>query len=699
MRLLKSLKILLRSNYLYVLLFIIALIYILMNTVITKHSSKYTGQEGEFVAVIGDISIDGDLLRMELRAEERLIGSYYFKTEEEKTLFSGSYELGDVVCVRGNLTGPSNNANPNMFNYKKYLYRNKMFYLLEIENISLVNKNKNIFFSIKNMLIKRIDSLNKSSDYVYAFVLGDSSNLDREVKSTYRDIGIVHLFSISGMHIGMFSAFLLWLFKPLGNKKYGIVIILLLVYLVLINFVVSAIRAVLLFALITINKLLKLGISSFKLLLLTIFIIIFLNPFIIYNIGFQYSCIVSGFLMVFSDKINCKTGYFSKLFVISYIAFLAGMPISLYNFFELNLLTVLNNLIFVPFVTFILFPLSLLTLVLPFLDGILFGISSIMEWVSRLLSFDICSFVFIKLDVYIYIVYYLIIYLALKNRGCLIVLGMALLLHTNYNMLFKSDYMLMIDVGQGDSFLFHSNNKTILIDTGGRVLFKQEAWRKRETAYDMANDTLIPIFKSLGIKKLDYLCLTHGDFDHMGEAEKIVNNFVVRKVLFNNYELNELEKRLIDVLEQEGINYQFANNGDKLKVGNFEFLVGIKEYNNENDNSIVMLVKRISFKFLLMGDAGVDVEKDLMEDEFMGMVDVLKLGHHGSKTSTSEALLEFANPQIALVSAGRNNRYNHPNKEVMDRLKDRNVFVHSTQDSGAFLIKFKDRVSIFTFVP
>ena len=693
----KNLKTLLQSSYFYILLFIITSIYVIVSTNVIEYKSKYSGLENKFVAKIDSISIDGDLLKIDLFAKEKIIGNYYFNSEEEKLSFTYLYEIGDIVEIEGSLRIPSNNTNPNLFNYKKHLYRNKIFYLLKIEKISLIEKNNNIFMMVKNDLLNRINKLSKSGAYVNAFVLGDVGMIDVDVQGNYREIGISHLFSISGMHITLMALFLFWLFEKTGGMKYIIVVIALFFYLVLIGFVASAVRAALMFILINVNKLFKLEIDIFRLMVLAVLIMVILDPFIVYNIGFQYSCIVSMFLMLFSDNINNLNGYVSKLLMTSYMAFLASIPISLYNFYELNFLSIFNNLVFVPLVNFILFPLSIIVLFFPFFDNLLFITISVMEELASILNVEYFSIIFIKLNLCFYFFYYLLVYIGLKNKKYLVFLLLLLFVHSNYNKFFKSDYMLMIDVGQGDSILFYSDNKTVLIDTGGSVTFSKEEWQIRKKSYSIASDTIIPLLKSLGIKKIDYLFLTHGDLDHLGEADKLVNSFVVERVLFNNYSFNQSEEKVINLLENKKINYSSVNANEMVNIGNFNFLVGIREYNNENDNSIVLMVEREDFRVLLMGDASVKVENDLVDSGFVRKVDILKIGHHGSKTSTSEKFLEVTNPSLAIISAGRNNLFNHPNNEVVDRLKSRNILIHSTKEDGAFWIKFNKKVSTFKY--
>ena len=232
----------------------------------------------------------------------------------------------------------------------------------------------------------------------------------------------------------------------------------------------------------------------------------------------------------------------------------------------------------------------------------------------------------------------------------------------------------MIDVGQGDSLLIYSKHKVILIDTGGNDNIK-------------VSDNTIKFLKSTGKSKINYLVLTHGDYDHMGEAINLVNNFKVEKVIFNCGEFNELEQDLIKVLNKKKIPYYSCIK--ELNIdGNKLYFLNDKDYDNENDNSSVVYMKFNNHKFLFMGDAGVEVEEDLIEKYNLQDIDVLKVGHHGSKTSSSKNFINEINPKYSIISVGKNNRYGHPNKEALDNLEDSKIY--RTDIDGSIMFKIKN---------
>lgn len=183
----------------------------------------------------------------------------------------------------------------------------------------------------------------------------------------------------------------------------------------------------------------------------------------------------------------------------------------------------------------------------------------------------------------------------------------------------------------------------------------------------------------------------------MGEAINLVNNFKVENVIFNCGTYNELEKELIKVLE-----YKNINNYSCIKELNIDdnklYFLNNKDYGNENDNSSVIYTELNNLKFLFMGDAGVEVEEDLIEKYNLQDIDVLKVGHHGSKTSSSKEFINEINPKYSIISVGKNNRYGHPNDSVLDNLDKSKIY--RTDIDGSIMFKIKNNtLQIETCIP
>ena len=183
----------------------------------------------------------------------------------------------------------------------------------------------------------------------------------------------------------------------------------------------------------------------------------------------------------------------------------------------------------------------------------------------------------------------------------------------------------------------------------------------------------------------------------MGEAINLVNNFKVDKVIFNCGPYNDLEKDLIKVLDKKKIKYYSCIK--ELNIDNSKlYFLQTKKYDNENDNSSVIITELNGYKFMFMGDASVTTEKEILDKYNLLDIDILKVGHHGSKTSSSIEFIDEINPKYSVISVGKNNRYGHPNKEVLGNLKDSKLYRTDIDGSIMFMIKNK-KINIETCSP
>ena len=541
--------------------------------------------------------------------------------------------------------------------------------------------------------------MDKSYPYINSLLFGNNSYLDEEVVTSYRKNGVSHLFAISGLHISIFITVLSIVLDKLKIKeamKYIILILFLLFYMFLTNFSMSVLRGAIFTILIFINKVFKLNISTKNLLILALCIILFKNPLLFNNVGLQYSFLVTLYLIIFKNLIN-KKGKLYSLFMISLIAFLVSYPITINNFNQVNFLSILYNIFFVPFVSSVLIPMVFISYIFPFIDNILYFLITIIETTSQFLEqIDIGKAYMCKMSVLMIVSYYVGISLLLKRflkKKCLTVIILLIFFVLHYFMPFKeNDYIMFFDVGQGDSALLSVNKTYTLIDTGGLVMYSDN-----EYTYKLSKNKLLPYFKSVGIRKLDNMILTHGDADHMKEAKYLVENFKVEKVVFNCGEFNELEQDLIKVLDKKKIPYYSCIK--ELNIDNNKlYFLNNTDYSNENDNSSVIYTEFSNHKFLFMGDAGVGVEEDLIEKYNLSDIDVLKVGHHGSKTSSSKEFINEVNPKYSIISVGKNNRYGHPNSNVLENLD--NSKIYRTDDDGSIMFKIKhNKLQIETCSP
>ena len=662
----------LQSRYIFKILTILILIITIIYTKYYPFKSVFNTNDTEFIGIVEDYIIKDNQIKISLKSKERIIVTYKYTGKVFNNL---SY--GDKIKATGVLKEPSTNNIFNNFNYKKYLYNKKIYYIIEASKIDKTQNNNNHIYTIKNLLYTRINSL-KSSNYIKALLFGDNK-LDKEIKTSYQINGISHLFSVSGFHINFITSIIyFYLDRVTYNKKikYITVDIFLVLYLLLCN-TTSLLRCTVMNILLSINHLLKLDIKKIDIVLLTLILCIIINPFIIYDIGFIYSYTISFFLILYKNKYKTNNKLL-KIIYISLISFLVSLPINIYTSYEINFLSIILNIIIVPIVSLILLPLSLLTLIFPILDNILYLITSILEKISLYTSnINIFKQILSKPSIILIIIYYLVIILILsKNKHYYLIL-ILLIFHKTIPLYNSNLEVVMFDVGEADSMLISTPSKkvNILIDTGRGI--------------DINN--IIIYLKSIGISKLNYLIITHGDEDHIGGALYLIDNFKVDNVILNKGDYTELEVELITHLKNKNIKY--TNNINKIPLlGSYMYLLNTKEFSNENDNSIVTYFEYQKYKFLFMGDSSSKTEEYLINNYNLTNISFLKVGHHGSNTSSSPLFINKITPKVSLISVGRNNFYHHPNKEVLTNLS--NSVIYRTDINKSIKIKINNKVKI-----
>ncbi len=690
----KRLKIILQCNKLLIILAIITIIYIIVSTIIINYKSVYNGNENNISGKILSYKINGDKLSINILAKEEVIINYYINSEQELEKLKEDITIGKNVYLKGSFSKPKNNTIPNTFNYKKYLYNNKIYYIFNADMITIYGNN-NILEKVKDYLIKRAYNL-ENSDYILLLVLGDKALISSDEYNLYQSNGTSHLLAISGTHIAVILLALNFLFRKNNDLKSIIIISLILLFFAyLTNNTISVSRAVYFYILNSINKKFNLKYSSIQILLITACIITIINPFAIYDLGFLYSFSVCLGILYYKDLL--KGNKFIALLKVSTIAFLFSLPINCYINYEINLLSIIINLIFVPLISYLVFPLAILSFIFPFINPILNIFLKITNFLNIFFN-KISIFITIpKIPIILIIIMYIILLLMKRNKKLILINILIIIFFIIKPYFNTNNYVYYLDVGQGDSILLvFPKNKAILIDTGGKITYQKEEWQKSSKDYNISDNT-IKFLKSIGIRKLDYLILTHGDYDHMGEAINLVENFKVEKVIFNCGPYNDLENELIKVLDKKKISYYLYIKELNIDDNKLYFLNN-KDYGNENDNSSVIYTELNNHKFLFMGDAGVDVEEDLIDKYNLQDIDVLKVGHHGSKTSSSKNFINEVNPKYSIISVGKNNRYGHPNENVLDNLEDSKIY--RTDQDGSIMFKInKDKLKIKTCAP
>jgi len=236
----------------------------------------------------------------------------------------------------------------------------------------------------------------------------------------------------------------------------------------------------------------------------------------------------------------------------------------------------------------------------------------------------------------------------------------------------ENDFIRFIDVEQGDGILIVSQGKTALIDTGP----------------ESSAQELVKNLHSYGVIQIDLLIFTHFDLDHVGGAKKIVDNFPVGNLIMPNIidqpEGADHAVYAASTISENKGNVYTAMQGMAVNIGNFEItiLAYFPDMEEENDRSVILMAKNGDFKFLLMGDAEAKAEKRLLSENLNLDCDVLKVGHHGSSTSTTPELVDACSPETAVISCGFDNYYLHPHDETIGTLEKRHIEFYRTDMYG-----------------
>lgn len=530
------------------------------------------------------------------------------------------------------------------FNYQYYLYSLNIFDTLQLEKIKSNQHQDHLY----HYLEKRIKTSSKVKSLLSLFILGTKDEQMKEYYQKLTQLSIVHLFALSGMHLTILQKWLMNFLKFFFSKKGQkcISLILIGVYMFSIPYNISYLRAYLmLFLPMIFGKWLnQLDIFSF----LTVGMLMY-NPYLIYNLSFIFSYLIYFFILLLKNQ---KAG--------KYYLFLGSIPIIISIQHILPVFSFLIGILLMPYIEMIyksmLYYLLLGKYILPFLSleyELLLKMIAFIYDFSFTLPFSQPTLFFIGVYYYLYLkgIYKLNVNRKVTQEVCLLLsVLLAFYFYPYYNM---KGQVVMIDVGQGDCFFIQQPyaRGNVLIDTGG--LQKS----------DLATSRLIPYLQSQGVFYLDAVFISHEDYDHCGALASLKEHFKVKNVF-----------------------YDFK----KKKIGDLVFknLALDKYYTNSNDRSSIIYVTINHLNYLFTGDISKEVESDLYQTYHHLDVDVLKVAHHGSSSSSSEDLFKMIDPKVALISVGKNNRYRHPSYLTLKRLEAYGVKIYRSDLQGMVKIVY-----------
>ena len=575
-----------------------------------------------------------------------LKGKYYLKGKDLPSLFS-------IVRFNGNSSLLSFSHSESSFDFKSYLNGkgvNYQFYYKDQENIF---ESRFSLSGIKDYFQKY---LNSESKIVFSFFIFDSYSSIYSLK----ELEVVSFFSLSGFHISLLIESVFLFAKRKSREKYYNIIkaFILLTFLVFSSFSFSMRRIFLSFVINLINKKRKNRLSSLNRLSLVALLMLLFQPYSISSMSFYYSFPFLFYLSIFTKR---KTGIKERIkqSVISILFFLPYTFIKGY----ISLFSLVFQFIFIPYSFFIFFS-SVVLVIFPFFGYVYNHLVSFLLFLTETIN-KINVFISVKNFLFLSIAFYYFIFLSIsilsiynyqkEKKIYSFLLTVPIIINFSFSFI-KKDELIFVDVDQGDCTLLKYKNYNILFDTGGK------------TYQDLARESLIPFFRKEGVHKIDYVFISHLDYDHYGALVSLQTNFKVGQVFYKNDFLKEKDY----IISVSDLNIRNLN------------IYSISE--DTNDNSCVYYFKVKGRKILIQGDAPKAIEKKIIEDNDDLDCDIIKLGHHGSKTSSDKEYLKCVSPELAIISVGENNSYHLPSDEVISLLKELDIPYSRTDLQGTIRI-------------
>lgn len=699
--------------------------------------SSLTGTEKKLSGTIKSIpKVDGDRLALilQLPSNEKLQLSYRINSIQEKNQLQ-QLQVGMQCKLSGTLSKPEQARNPLAFDYRKYLYHKHIHWIYTPDSLrsqqclpsSSLKYSLQKWRSTELLYIKNHFPEN-TVGFVQALIFGERNEINQVVEDNFQQFGLIHLLAISGSHVVLIVAVAFYTLIRIGvarERAFLLLFIALPFYMVVAGGTPSVVRACLAAMIVMIAIQFKTKFLPLDALSIVFIIMVSIEPFYITDIGFQLSFLVSLFLILSSSIVAAHNSYWKQLVVVTMIAQICALPLILNYNFEISLLSLPLNFIYVPFMSVIILPLSIISFIFchlyePFATIPIMVLSTTLEYSELLLEqtkkLSTFTLTFGKPTSLLLIIYYVvIIYFFItwenKNHKASFQKGVALLLlvscyHWVSPFLLNEGKITMIDVGQGDSILIELpyRKAVYLIDTGGAVPFSEENWQKRKNRFEVGPDIITPLLKAKGIRTIDKIILTHGDLDHIGGTEAVIQNFNVKQIIVGRGQSansNSVEEgTLCTLIKEKKIKLMAVKNGDFWKIGRFAFyVVGPSgKADNKNDGSIVLYTALGGERWLFTGDLEKKGERNLLEQYPNIKVDVLKVGHHGSLTSTSKSFIDQISPNVALISVGKHNRFGHPHPDVIELLEKQHITILRTDENGAITYKFNENIGTFEWL-
>jgi competence protein ComEC len=621
-------------------------------------------------------------------------------------------EYGDLIEIKGEYSAPEVARNYKGFDYSQYLKTLNIYGTIKVEESKIINKNQlsPILISINNIKEKMIDNANRNmpkrtANLLLGILIGERDNIQEDIIESFRTANLSHILAVSGAHTSYIILGITYLISKSKTPKrigYIITIINLLIFIIITGASYSVVRACIMAIVVIGAKICYRKENFFTSICISLIIILIQNPFAINDIGLKLSFMGTAGIVIFNKSI---TNFFIKLKIkqkiaealsVTFSAQLMIMPITILNFNTISLTFFISNILASPllgiiiifgfisiFISSILNPISkILFLILHIFLELLILVSKVTEKIpgSSILVrtpnilFAIVYYILILFFNYFFVIKQnptrrfhkkIIKIITIKNiknafKVIAVVFLIMLLLTRIVRIINPTLKIYFIDIGQGDSTLIVTpKNKKILIDGGEgktNVLFQYLLDRR--------------------INKIDYIIISHFDSDHCNGLIEIIEKMRVENIVMSKQSKESQEyKKILEIIKQKNIKVSSVKAEDKIIIEKNLYTKILNpaekfEFQDLNNNAIVAKLVYKNFSMLFTGD--IEKAEENLAKKYKNELKstILKVAHHGSKTSTSEKFLKYVEPQIALIGVGENNKFGHPNQITIEKLKN-----------------------------
>jgi len=625
-----------------------------------------------------------------------------------------SIKYGDSLYIEGEFKQPEEARNYKGYNYKQYLKTKKIIGTVELEKAKILKSSNGSFIHNIQKYIK--DTINgtltdEEGNLLLAILLGDKDKLSEDIQESFKTSNLSHMLAVSGAHVSYIILGLTYVLQNsiIGKKNGKIVcIIFLLVFMAITNFTPSVTRACIMAVLTLFSGIIYRKSDVYTNISVAALITLIFNPYNLLDLGFQLSYGGTIGIIIFIKRIQEKKSnskvinYIKQMALVSIYANIIIIPIMMYHFNTVSFTFIISNIMASPIlgiivITGFLFIITSITvkpltrLIAIFIKPILSILIKISQICSKLPFSNILVVTPYMFNVISYYAIILYCIKSKKNNKCKIIICLLIVLILINFIIYIFPQKLrifFIDVGQGDSTLIITpDKKTVLIDGGG------------SDSFDVGEKVLLPYLLDRRILKVDYVLISHFDTDHCGGILTIMEKVKVKNIIISEQaEHSENYERFKKLMINKKIRLIEVKKGDKIKIGRYsEFKIlfptsRLLSENPLNNNSIVAQFNYNNFKMLFTGDIEKLAEQQILKTEKAEIrADILKVAHHGSKTSSIPEFIKAVRPKIALIGVGKNNTFGHPNQQTIKNLENIKCRIYRTDLQGEIIIKIDQK--------